>query len=101
MYEVQHTTFQQLATLRLRYLTTLSVAITSDIDERMSMIRCWNDTDSVKPNYSERNLAQYHYVHHKSHMDWPGTEAESPPEPWQSPSSCDKLQFPDGPFDKF
>ena len=25
----------------------------------------------VKPNYSEKNLAQYQFVHHKSHVDCP------------------------------
>jgi hypothetical protein len=29
----------------------------------------WNDTDRIKPRCSERNAAQYHFVHHKSHMD--------------------------------
>jgi hypothetical protein len=29
----------------------------------------WNDTDRGKPKNSERNLSQYHFFHHKSHMD--------------------------------
>jgi hypothetical protein len=24
--------------------------------------------------YSERNLSQYHFFHHKPHIDWPGIE---------------------------
>jgi hypothetical protein len=33
--------------------------------------RC-NDTDGGGPKNSERNLSQYHFVHNKFHMDWPG-----------------------------
>ena len=36
------------------------------------------DTDRGKPNYSGRKLSQYHFVHHKSHMDWPGIELGPP-----------------------
>jgi hypothetical protein len=25
-----------------------------------------------KPNYLEKWLSQWHFVYHKSHMDWPG-----------------------------
>jgi hypothetical protein len=34
----------------------------------------WNDTDRGKLKYWEKNLSQYHFVHHKTHMDRPGIE---------------------------
>jgi hypothetical protein len=32
----------------------------------------WNDTDRWKSEYSEKNLSQYHFFHHISHVDWTG-----------------------------
>ena len=29
----------------------------------------WNETDRGKPKYWGENLSQYHFVHHKYHMD--------------------------------
>jgi hypothetical protein len=34
----------------------------------------WNETDKGKPKYSEKNMSQCHFVHHKSHMERPGKE---------------------------
>jgi len=28
----------------------------------------WWNTDRVKPKYSDKNLSQCHFVHHKAHM---------------------------------
>jgi hypothetical protein len=29
----------------------------------------WNDIDRGKPNNSEKNMSQFHFVYHKTHMD--------------------------------
>jgi hypothetical protein len=39
------------------------------INEYMSMEYSWNDTDRGKLMYLEKNLSQYHFVHHKFHID--------------------------------
>jgi hypothetical protein len=38
----------------------------------------WNEIDRGKPKQSGKNLCQWHFVHHKSHMDWPGIEPGPP-----------------------
>jgi hypothetical protein len=38
----------------------------------------WNETDRGKPKYSEKNLSQCHFVHHKSLMDRSGIEPRPP-----------------------
>jgi hypothetical protein len=42
----------------------------------------WNEIDRGKPKYSGKNLSQCHFVHNKSHMDWPGIE--SGPSLWEA-----------------
>jgi hypothetical protein len=39
--------------------------------------RC-NEIDRGIPKYSEKNLSQCHFLHHKSHMDRPGNEPGRP-----------------------
>jgi hypothetical protein len=40
--------------------------------------RRWNDTDRRKPKNLEKTLSECHFVHHKSLMDWPGSELWPP-----------------------
>jgi hypothetical protein len=34
----------------------------------MGMEAQWNETDRGKPKNLEKELSQYHFVHHRSHM---------------------------------
>jgi len=55
----------------------------------MSMGHYSNNIDRIKPQHSEKNLFNYHSVHHKSHMHWPRKKTGSPR--WQAcdqPSVC-------------
>jgi hypothetical protein len=36
------------------------------------------DADRGKPNYSKKNPSQYHFVHHKSPVNWPEIEPSPP-----------------------
>jgi hypothetical protein len=44
----------------------------------VNMEQWWNDIDMEKPKDSEKDLFQCHFIHHKSHMDWPGRETGPP-----------------------
>ena len=45
---------------------------------KMSMEYWWNDNDREKPKYSDKNLSECYFVHHKSHMAWPAIEPAPP-----------------------
>lgn len=57
------------------------------------------NTNRTEPKHWEKHLSQCHYLHHKFHMDWAGSETgtqqwqagDQPHEPWYSPSVTLKL----------
>jgi hypothetical protein len=42
---------------------------------KMCTKQWWNGTDSVNPNYSERNLLLFPFIYHKFHTEWPQLES--------------------------
>jgi hypothetical protein len=40
----------------------------------VNMEQRWNDIDRGKPKDTEKNLFSCHFIHNKSHMDWPGRD---------------------------
>jgi hypothetical protein len=47
----------------------------SVLDERHMSVEHWgNYTDRGKSKYSEKTLPQFHFVHHKLYVGWPGFE---------------------------
>jgi hypothetical protein len=63
-----------LAETEVLYLMSLStgmINIALTVPEwNMNTEHWWNYNDRVTPKYSEKNLSQYHFVHHKAHKDW-------------------------------
>jgi hypothetical protein len=55
--------------------TGRKILYNSVVDEWMRVDHWWDDTDSEKPQLSKRNLSLCHFVHHKYHTCWPGTNS--------------------------
>jgi hypothetical protein len=51
----------------------------SSIKMKTSVKQWWNNADVDKHKFS-----QCHFVHHKSHMHWPGIKTGRLPEPWRA-----------------
>jgi hypothetical protein len=47
-------------------------------DEIMSMKRCSDDNNSEEHKYWEKNLSQFHNIHHKSQVDSSGIQTGPP-----------------------
>ena len=47
------------------------------VTDKMTKCR-WDDMVEGKLKYSEYNLTQCHFIHHKFHMGWPGIETGPP-----------------------
>jgi hypothetical protein len=45
----------------------------------MNVWHKWNVAARERLKYCEKNLFHYHFVHSRSHTDWPGIEHVPPP----------------------
>jgi len=59
-------------------LSPFVLLIKAAMKMKMSMDHWWNEAEKRKPNYWEKHLSQCHFVHHWSHMDYPGIELGPP-----------------------
>ena len=53
------------------------MALVAEVWSTGGMTLMWENTSK----YKKTNLSRSHFVHHKSHMDWP--KIESGPKQWQ------------------
>jgi hypothetical protein len=44
----------------------------------MGMMHWWNDIDRENSRYLEINLSHCHFLHQKTHVDWPENELGPP-----------------------
>ena len=64
-------------TRHLLYMTTYDYTA-SMADEVMSMKRCSDETDREEQKYWDKNLFQFHNIHHKSQVDPSGIQTGPP-----------------------
>ena len=69
---------RSLLSARFAGLARFSFKQEQHVNEWMSVKHWWNDTERGKTTYSEKNLFQDHFVHHKFHSYWTGIEIGPP-----------------------
>jgi hypothetical protein len=60
-------------------VSCLTVLLSASVmDERISMEHLWYVTDREQLMYSKKDLSKCHFIRHRYHNDWPGTEPGPP-----------------------